>query len=335
MNTQEQTRKIKLLKMWEILKSETDEEHPIKTNDLIARLKKEGIDVDRKILYKDIELLNLYGYEVLKDRRRSNAYYVEDRSFDVAEVRFLIDTVKASGSITEKKTEELINKLSVLAGSKRGQLLKEKITRYSTVKGTNESIYYSVDTIVRAIKENKKIGFNYSDYGVNRERIYRLDKEDGDKKRWYIVNPVVTFIDNDQYYLTCYDDNHEGKLANYRIDRMDRVAMLDEDITPNPTVDIGKHKRQQVGMYSGETKEVSFEIVGKGMVDVVFDKFGDNVKMHRLDHEKIKCIVSVQVSPVFVGWCLSFGEKLKVISPPSTLIEIKKHLSSLAEQYEE
>ena len=335
MDKNELSRKVKLLKIWEILKSETDEEHPIKTNDLIARLKKEGIEVDRKILYKDIELLTKCGYEVLKDRRKSNAYYVEDRSFDAAEVRFLIDTVKACGSITEKKTVELINKISVLAGSKRGQLLKERITKYSTVKGTNESIYYSVDTIVRAIKENKKIGFNYSDYNVNRERVYRLDKEDSTKKRWYIVNPVVTFIDNDQYYLTCYDDNHEGKLANYRIDRMDRVEVLEEEITPNPTVDIGKHKSQQVGMYSGDTKEVTFEIEEKGMIDVVFDKFGDNVKMRKLDNGKIKCTVSVQVSPVFVGWCISFGDKLKVTSPPSTLIEIKNHLAKLTEQYKD
>ena len=46
--------------------------------------------------------------------------------------------------------------MAVLAGSKRGKLLKEKITKYSTVKGTNESIYYSVDTIVRSIKDGKK-----------------------------------------------------------------------------------------------------------------------------------------------------------------------------------
>ena len=52
----ENSRKIKLLKMWEILKSQTDEEHPISTNELIAKLAIDGIEVDRKILYTDIEL---------------------------------------------------------------------------------------------------------------------------------------------------------------------------------------------------------------------------------------------------------------------------------------
>ena len=329
----ESSRKIKLLKMWEILKSETDEDNPIETNVLIAKLKKEGIDVDRKILYADIDLLNQNGYEVLKDRGRSNKYYVEDRSFDVPEVRILMDAVQASGFITEKKTEELLSKISVLAGSKRGQLLKEKITKFSTVKGTNESIYYSVDTIVRAIKEGVQIAFNYFDCNEKREKIYRLDKEDSTQKRVYTVNPVATFIDDDQYYLTCYDDHHGGNLANYRIDRMDKVKMLDTPITPNPTIDIAKHKREQVGMYSGTPKKITFEI-DKRIIDVVFDKFGSRVKMKQQSDGKIKCEVTVQESPVFIAWCTSFGKGLKVVSPPSTIVKIQEHLKETMEQYE-
>ena len=105
----ENSRKIKLLKMWEILKSQTDEEHPISTNELIEKLALEGIEVDRKILYSDIDLLNKNGYEVLTERARSNLYYVEDRSFNQPEVRILMDAVKSAAFITEKKSEELIS----------------------------------------------------------------------------------------------------------------------------------------------------------------------------------------------------------------------------------
>ena len=55
--TSENSRKIKLLKLWELLKSETDENHPMDTVEIIERLAKEGIEVDRKILYTDIETL--------------------------------------------------------------------------------------------------------------------------------------------------------------------------------------------------------------------------------------------------------------------------------------
>ena len=329
----ENSRKIKLLKMWEILKSQTDEEHPMSTNELIDRLSLEGISVDRKILYSDIELLNENGYEVLTERGRSNLYYVEDRSFFEHEVRILMDAVKSAAFITEKKTEELINKIAMLAGSKRGKLLKENITKFSVVKANNEMIYYSVDPIVQAIKKKKKIGFNYCDYNVSRERVYRMDKENPSEKRWYVVNPVATVIDNGQYYLVCYDDRHGGKTANYRIDRMENVRMLDEPITKNPTLDTAKFKRKQFEMYGGDVKTVVFE-AARSLLDVVMDKFGKEIKIRELDNGRLHCTVEVQQSPTFINWCCSFGNRLTVVSPPSTINEIKAHLKETAEQYE-
>lgn len=329
----ENSRKIKLLKMWEILKTETDEEHPISTNDLIAKLGKDGIEVDRKILYTDIDLLNQNGYEVITERERSNKYYVEDRSFNQPEVRILIDAVQSAAFITERKTEELIDKIADLAGSNRGKLLKENITKFSTVKSNYEQIYYSVDTIVRAIKQKKKISFNYSDYNIKRQRVFRMDKENLEQKRLYVVNPVTTILDNGQYYLVCYDDNHGGDLANYRIDRMDKVSILEEKITPNPKIDIAKYRRQQFEMYGGDIKKVVFE-ADKKLIDVIFDKFGDNVKMRELENGKLHCTVEIQQSPVFINWCCSFGSRLKVMSPPSTIEAIKAHLAETSELYE-
>ena len=329
----ENTRKIKLLKMWEILKSETDEDHPISTPELIARLAAEGISVDRKILYKDIELLNESGYEVLSERGKSNKYYVVDRSFDQPEVRILMDAVHAVSFVTEKKTEELIGKIAVLAGSQKGKLLKGNITKYSTVKGTNETIYYSVDTILEGIKKKKKISFIYADYNVKRERVHRKSRENPDEIKVYSVNPVTTFVDNGQYYLICYDDKHEGKLANYRIDRMDKVKILEEPITPNTNVDIAKNKLQQFGMFGGDVKRVEF-LVDKSAIDVVLDKFGKNVKMREGENSQAHCTAEVQVSPNFISWCCSFGKKLKVVSPPSVIEEIKAHIDTLKEIYE-
>ncbi len=330
----ENSRKIKLLKMWEILKSETDEDHPISTPDLIARLEAEGISVDRKILYKDIELLNENGYEVLCERGKSNKYYVVDRSFNQPEVRILMDAVQAVSFVTEKKAEELIGKIAVLAGSRRGKLLRENITKYSTVKGTNETIYYSVDTILEAIKKKKKISFMYADYNVKRERVNRRRRDNPDEIKIYIVNPVTTFIDNDQYYLICYDDKHGGKLANYRIDRMDKVKILEEQITPNESVDIAKNMLQQFGMFGGDVKKVEFE-ADRSTIDGIFDKFGNNIRMSETKDGKLYCTVEVQVSPNFISWCCSFGKKVRVISPPSVIEKIREHIDVLKEIYEE
>ena len=325
--TNENSRKIKLLKLWELLKSETDEGNPMDTKTIIKRLGEEGIQVDRKILYADIELLNKYGFEVLKDRSRSNRYYVVDRSFDPHEVRILMDAVHSAGFITDKKTDELITKISALAGSKMGKLLKGNITKSSTVKSTNELIYYSIDTIVRAIQDNKKIGFFYFDYNENRERVYRKDK------KWYVVNPVTTFIDNNQYYLVCYDDKHKD-LTQYRVDRMEAVAMLEQDVTPNEKAEkssLAEHKRQLFSMYGGKVERVTFEI-SKNLIDMVLDRFGERVKIS-VKGDKVACVVEVQVSPMFIAWCCSYGAQLKITQPKNVVAQIKDHIEQMKELY--
>lgn len=57
--------KIKLLKLWEILSRDSDEDHPLSTSEIIDKLKNQRAECDRKTLYADISTLNKYGYGVL------------------------------------------------------------------------------------------------------------------------------------------------------------------------------------------------------------------------------------------------------------------------------
>lgn len=59
------TNKIKLLLLWDILCKHTDENHAINTDEIIELLAQKGISVSRKIVVTDIEALCNYGYEVL------------------------------------------------------------------------------------------------------------------------------------------------------------------------------------------------------------------------------------------------------------------------------
>ena len=62
--------KIKLLVLYDILQRETDEEHPLSTNEIIERLSARGIEVSRKILPGDIEVLNKDGFEILAYKKK-------------------------------------------------------------------------------------------------------------------------------------------------------------------------------------------------------------------------------------------------------------------------
>lgn len=163
--------RIRLVKILEILRQDTDEDNPMPTNTLIKKLAEQGIECDRRTLYRDIQVLNDYGYEVLRTRAISNEYYIVDRSFDIPELRILLDAVQAASFITPKKTEVLIDKIADLAGSHRAEVLKKNIMRFNITKHTNEAIYYNVNEIERAIMEGKKVSFFYFDYNAHRECV--------------------------------------------------------------------------------------------------------------------------------------------------------------------
>jgi len=74
MRNSEKFNRIRPLKIWEILQRETDEDHPMGTEELRSRLLESGIEAHRTTIYGDIRLLNECGYEIMCRRGRSNQY---------------------------------------------------------------------------------------------------------------------------------------------------------------------------------------------------------------------------------------------------------------------
>ncbi|MBO5776440.1 MAG: WYL domain-containing protein [Clostridia bacterium] len=328
MNT-DRIKRIRLMKIWELLCRESDEEHPLTTDEILTRLAEMGISSCRKTLYEDIEILNENGYEVLKTRSKSNKYYVMERAFDLPELRILMDAVQAAKFITKDKTEEFIKKIASLAGDKKAEVLRANTITFNNSKSSNKYIYYVINEIELAIEKGKKISFDYYKLGVNGEKIYQRDH-----KR-YLVNPLATVFCDDKYYLMCYDDTH-GNLVHYRVDRMEEVRMEDcpiEQTELSQTFDVKKHKEQLFGMYVGEAEEVEF-IADKSIIDGLFDKFGDDLKIVEKG-DKVTFSACIQTSPTFISWCMGFGDKLKISSPESVKLKIKNRLNEALNQYTE
>ncbi len=321
-------KKLRPLKIWEILYHETDEDHPLGTETLRAKLKECGFECGRRVVYDDIDMLNAHGYEIKCIRKTSNEYYVVDRAFDIAELQILMDAVQAASFITAKKTKQFIGKIAQLAGDRKAEILKKNTVEFHSPKSDNEKIYYSVDAIGRAIEQQKQISFTYFDYDINHERVYRK----GNKR--YVVNPLSTVFSNDNYYLMCTDDKHPA-IGHYRIDRMDDVRITDNDMTiADETVnyDLSRHKRQLFGMFNGDDEQVTFN-VDLSLIDHIYDKFGKDVCLVKAENNSVAFTADVQVSKPFLGWCCSFGELLKVVSPSSVVIKVKKFLESMYNQY--
>ncbi len=98
-------------------------------------------------------------------------------------------------------------------------------------------------------------------------------------------------------------------------------------------IDLKHHKKTIFGMFQGETQEVEFQ-ADKCLLDVIFDVFGDNITLEPLNDNTVTFKAEVQVSPTFLGWCCSFGDKLKVLSPENVVDNIKTYLDKTKKIYE-
>ena len=322
---------IRLLKIWEILRSETDENSPIDTVELIKKLDSMGLKCDRRTLYDDVKTLNKYGCEVLQERGRSNRYYVVNRSFDEAELHILLDAVQAACFITDKKTVELTDKIASLAGSRKAEIVKKNIVKFNTVKSVNEHIYYSVDTILSAIKEGKKIEFLYFDYDVRHQKIYR---KGGNK---YLFNPIFTAFSDGNYYVVGFYDKYED-VSVCRVDRMEKVNIVDKEISPDRKKQIGKlaDKKIWFDMFTGEQRTVTFSARDDNKVlGVVYDKFGTDVSFVRHGDGTVTFSADVQLSPPFFAWICELGDALKVVAPQDVVDWVKGEFYKRIKRYEE
>lgn len=312
--------KIKLLKLMELLRQETDEQHPLSTSHICYRLNTFKISCDRRTLSKDMAILNEQGFEVMSTFiGHEKAYYVEDRSFSVPELKILIDAVQAASFITEKKSDELINKIASLGGSYCAEILKRNMVCFNTRKHSNEAIYYNVGFLEEALQQKKKVSFYYFDLDENCVKAYRKSKER------YIVEPMALVFNEDNYYLMCYSSKYDG-ICNYRVDRMETVKIEDKSVSDETIIhesDIAQYTEQVFKMYGGPQEDVTLQF-DQSLIGVVYDKFGENTKMIRLNENTCVTTIKVQISPTFWGWIFQLAGKMQIISPETMIEEYKK-----------
>ena len=322
---QDNYRKIKLLKLWELLRLDTDEQHPMTTNQICARLDEMGIICDRRTLSNDIALLNKQGYEVMDTPvGHEKGYFVEDRSFSIPELKILMDAVQASSFITQKKTDELLEKIATLGGSHRAEILTGNLVNFKTTKHSNEQIFYNVDALEQAIAGQKKVLFRYFDLNEHGQKVYRRE---GHR---YVVEPIALIFNEDNYYMLCYSSRHQ-KTSTYRVDRMEAVQVLDDGITETAITlkdEIGPYTEQVFKMYAGEAVDIVIEF-NDNLIGVVFDKFGEATKMMRVGENKCVATVKVQISPVFWGWLFQFAGEMKLLSPDHLIEEYKERAKAV------
>lgn len=320
--------KIKLLKIYDILRTESDAEHPMSTNDLLERLREEGIRCERKSLASDIAFLNEYGYGIQVKRARQNLYSLTSRDLSIHAIRFLVDATQSAAFLSKTQTKEIVSSVAMLAGSNKAEVLKDNVLCFDKLKHSNDEVLGTITGLDRAIEHRKKVSFEYHLLDVDGKAKPKRD-ENGQIRR-YCVTPVALAYHGGYYYLIA--DQKEGRRV-FRIDRMRAVRVEKEEFAPNAAITQFKNGELKdtmgsFGMWIGGLQRVTMRLLNEHAGDI-FDKFGEKTRLYPDGDGHF--LVTVEVNPkdpVFLGWCMSYGKELEILSPTET----QKDLLRLAEQ---
>lgn len=320
--------KLKIMYLMKILMELTDEEHDVTLAQIVEHLKAYGVTAERKSLYSDIENLRLYGMDIVGSQYdRTFHYQVVNRQFELAELKLLVDSVQSAKFITEKKSKELIKKIETYASKYEAEKLDRQVSVAGRVKTMNERIYYSVDAIHEAISGNQQISFQYFVWTVDKKMEL---KHDG---AYYNVSPWALCWDDEKYYLIGYD-NDEDKIKHFRVDKMTNTSVVNEKRkgkTEFSKIKMAEYTNRLFGMFDGEVQSVTLRC-DNDIANIMIDRFGTDVPIIKIDHEHFEIVVKVSVSKLFLGWIMALPG-VKIVSPQSTVDEMKEEINRLYKLY--
>ena len=321
--------KLKLYYLAQIMLERTDEDHYITMPEIMAALGEYDITADRKTIYADLRDLEQLGIEVEGETVGNRYHYhVISRTFEVAELKLLVDAIQSSKFITERKTNTLIRKLEKLVSKYDAMKLQRQVYVSGRIKTMNESIYYTIDAIHHAISENKKIKFQYFQWNVKKEMELRHEGA------YYHISPWGLSWDDENYYLVGYD-SEAGKIKHYRVDKMLRIRMTEEEREGREhfkKLDMADYSKKSFGMFGGKEQRVKL-LVDNSMAGVIIDRFGKDLMMIPAGDNQFTVNVDVHVSGQFLGWIISLGEGVKIVAPEEVLEMMQKEIERLSRQY--
>lgn len=321
--------RLRILFLYQMLQKHTDETHALSTRQIMEIMEAEnGISMHRTTLSKDVEVLRAAGVEVMSERKRTMYYYLSDRPLSLPELRLLIDAVLSSKFITEKKSQELVNKLISLTSETSADKLRRTVHVTGKAKSDNEKGYYIVDAINEAIHLEKKISFYYFDYDGKKKHVLRNQGSP------YTVSPYDLVWDGDYYYLTGYCDERD-EIRTFRVDRIEKQPhILDCPIIP-------KHKDYRVEKYTQEVfrmfatqeiAEVSLLCENDSMKFII-DQFGSGVRTKPIGKDHFRAVVKVCLSPTFFRWVFGWDGKVIIEGPEAIKVQYKEMLRNELEKY--
>lgn len=318
-------KKTSILAVYKVLEEFSDENHPLTRTEITDLIEKQyNITIDRRTLYRNIEMLINFGYDISDYNENKIGYYLKDRLFQHSEVLLLCNAVHASHFIPDKASKDLVNKLlSCQSRYKRNDYFKN-VYLPNNKKKDNKQFLLNIEQISRAINEKKVIKFNYTHYDINKKLVNTRDDA-------YYRSPYFLVVNGDRVYMVGKGKNHDS-LSHFRVDRMKDIELVDEYYLRLPkNLDAYAYANNKIYMYSGDETGVTLRCDKKAL-DVIIDTFGKDVML--ADEGETFTVYTKCGKEDIVKFCLQYVETVELLEPLSLREEVRKVLLDASNRYQ-
>lgn len=308
------------------LQKNSNESHPVTATNIIDYLATLDITAERKTVYAYIKELNECGYDVFNTKGKNGGYYTTSGVFELPELLIFANAVQAGKFISEKKSKQLIKKLTDFVNKYDAEKFNRKLYIANRAKTENEKIYYAIDEIYSAINANRILNFTYCEWTVDKVLV---EKHDG---KIYRVTPNALVWDDENYYLIAHDED-DDKIKYFRADKMRKVTATEEKGCPNSVfkdINPAEMSKNTFGMFGGKKKIVTLKCKD-WLCGVIFDRFGNDIIVDKNKNGTFCVSVDIAVSGQFFGWVSSFGGDMTIKAPQCVAEEYKEHLKKTCE----
>lgn len=140
--------------------------------------------------------------------------------------------------------------------------------------------------------------------------------------------------DNENYYLLGYDAL-DKKLKHYRVDKMMDISILRTRRLGRDAyrrIDMPEYTQYHFGMYDGDVENVTVELEND-LIGVFIDRFGKKIPVTPVDDDHVAVTITAAVSRQFLGWIFALGPGVKITSPQSVVLAMRREGERIADAY--
>ncbi len=306
-----------------ILQEETDENHIMPAGVLMDKLNRQlNLDIERRTLYANIELLRQAGYEVSDYADNRKGYYLAGRQFEKGEVLLLCNAIHASHFIDQKQSSELIDKLLKTLSVHQQKEFRESVYMPNRLKTDSKSLFYNIEIISEAIRDRKTLQFTYMHYN-SRKRLTPKRAEP------YIVEPRYIVYQDSRPYLICTNPRYSN-FIHYRIDKIKDPVILEEQVrslTRAGETEAYRYAENKLFMFAGDVIPVTYKCQDR-IMDQMIDIFGTSLKVQQgEDGYFFAHIRTTENGALFLAQ--QFLDAIEIVDPQNVKEKMKERLRAI------